>query len=147
MSQEKILDSQSLIIPSAQVRLRVNLYPTKTTSKEFLVTGRPSSRPQLYYNVPVPGERPLIGGHFFMESVNKALVQRTFGLLELEARTSNTKEAQMDRYGPDFAYKEFMVMPSVFAAASFTVVFFIGLLLVAFPPVWNRRLCTLDDLC
>jgi len=80
-----------------------------------------------------------------MEPVNKALVQRTFGLLELEARMSNTKEAQMDRYGPDFAYKEFMVLPSVFAAASVTVVFFIGLLFVGFvPPVWNRCQCTLD---
>jgi len=82
-----------------------------------------------------------------MEPINKALVQRTFGLLELEARTSNTKEAQMDRYGPDFAYKEFIVMPSVFAAALFTVVSFIGLLLLEFvPPVWNWCQCTLDGL-
>lgn len=66
-----------------------------------------------------------------MEPVNKALVQRTFGLLEYEARISNSKEAQLARYGPDFVYDEFLGMSNVFQAVSFTVVFLTGFFLVA----------------
>ncbi|KAJ3573700.1 hypothetical protein NP233_g2257 [Leucocoprinus birnbaumii] len=96
------------------------------------VAGPKPPRPQLYYNLPVPGSRPFKGAFFFMEPTNKALVQRTFGLLELEARTSNSKEAQLGRYGPEFVYDEFMVMPGVISAVSFTVVFLTGFLALAF---------------
>jgi hypothetical protein len=66
-----------------------------------------------------------------MEPTNKALVQRTFGLLELEARTSNSKEAHLERYGPDFVYDEFMVMPGIFSAVSSTVILMTGFLVLA----------------
>lgn len=64
-----------------------------------------------------------------MEPTNKALVQRSFGLLELQARTSKSKEAQLARYGPDFAYDEFLGMPNAFAAVSYTLVYMTGLML------------------
>jgi len=80
----------------------------------------------------------MIGAYFFMERANKALVQRTFGLLELEARTSNAKEAQMDRYGPEFVYKEFMVAPGVVSVALVTMASLAGLFLLTFVwPVWD----------
>jgi hypothetical protein len=88
----------------------------------------------------VPGDRSLIGAFFIMGPVNKALVQRTFGLLEHEARISNSKEAQLARYGPDFVYDEFLAMPGVFSAVSLTVALMTGFMLLAFvQPV--RVLC------
>ncbi|KAF5363351.1 hypothetical protein D9756_000263 [Leucocoprinus leucothites] len=105
------------------------------------VAGRRPPRPQLYYKQPVPGASPLTGAYFLMGSCNKALVQRTFGLLELEARTSNAKEARLGRYGPDFVYDEFMVMPGVVSAVTFTAAFVTGFLLIAFvqPVRWLAK--------
>ena len=44
-------------------------------------------RPQfrLFYDLHIPGEHPTIGSFFFMQPTNRALVQRSFGLLELQA--------------------------------------------------------------
>lgn len=105
----------------------------------FIVTGPKPPGVSLYYSLPIPGARPLIGSFFFMKPANKALVQRTFGLLELEARTSNLKEVKLARYGPGFTYDEFLVMPSVFRAVSFSLIFMTGFLLVAFV----KPVCTL----
>lgn len=116
------------ISPSTFTQLHLSLCIYNWT----LVAGRRPPRTPLYYKVPIPGARPLIGAYFFMEPANKALVQRTFGLLELEAQTSKSKEAQLARYGPDFVYDEFLTMPNAFAAVSFTFVFMTGFLLVAF---------------
>ncbi|KXN89437.1 hypothetical protein AN958_05599 [Leucoagaricus sp. SymC.cos] len=107
-------------------------FPPLSTYHKVSVAGHRPPSPQLYYKLPVPGARPLIGAYFFMESANKALVQRTFGLLELDARTSNSKEAQLGRYGPDFVYEEFMVLPNVFTAVLYTLVFMAGFLILAF---------------
>ncbi len=109
----------------------------------FVVVGPRLSRIPLYYSLPIPGAQPLIGAFYFMEPANKALVQRTFGLLELEARTSNSKESKLARYGSSFTYDEFLVMPSVFRAVSFTLIFVTGFFLVAF--VKPVRMCV--DLC
>lgn len=103
------------------------------------VVGHPSPRLRLYYKLLVPGTIPskLKGAYFFMSPVNKAMVQRTFGLLELEARTSNTKEIQSGRYGPAFVYEEFMIMSGTVPAILFTMVFVAGvLLLVVLQPVY-----------
>ncbi|KAJ3573696.1 hypothetical protein NP233_g2261 [Leucocoprinus birnbaumii] len=97
------------------------------------VAGRRSPKMQLYYSLPIPGARPITGAFFVMMPVNKALVQRTFGLLELEARTSgsSSKEAQLDRYGPDFVYDEFMVTPNVVSAVFITLAVVTVFLLIA----------------
>ncbi|KAF9445482.1 hypothetical protein P691DRAFT_777529 [Macrolepiota fuliginosa MF-IS2] len=96
------------------------------------IKGPPVPRVPLYYRLPVPGARPLIGAFFFMKPTNQALVQRTFGLLEYEARISNSKETQLSRYGPDFVYDEFLTMSSVFGAVSFTLLFGTVFFLFAF---------------
>ncbi|KAG6832098.1 hypothetical protein H0H87_002926 [Tephrocybe sp. NHM501043] len=94
------------------------------------------------YEQSIPGEPPVPGSYFFMASTNKQVVQRTFGLLELQAITaagSSTeviKVARRQRYGPSFAYDEFVAMPSRFAAATFSTVFAIGFgLVVLFSPL------------
>lgn len=84
----------------------------------------------------MPGAQPLIGGFFMMGPTNKAVVQRSFGLLELKARTTQSKEAQLARYGPDFAYDEFLAMPNTFAAVSYTLIYMTGFMLfLTLPPV------------
>lgn len=40
------------------------------------------------YNLVVPGAKTLVGGHWIMASSNKAVVERTFGLLEVQGLTS-----------------------------------------------------------
>ncbi|KAF9012631.1 Saccharopine dehydrogenase-domain-containing protein [Cyathus striatus] len=82
------------------------------------VIGVKPPKPQFVYTLPIPGARPLIGGFFFMQPVNKHLVQRTWGLLELEAKnksltnSSSKSSSQLPRYGPEFCYDEFVVLPS-----------------------------------
>ncbi|KAF8870481.1 Saccharopine dehydrogenase-domain-containing protein [Infundibulicybe gibba] len=82
--------------------------------------------------------RTLQGALFFMRPVNKALVDRTWGLKELAARdgTEATDESKQARYGPAFRYDEFMVMSSRPVAALFVSAFLLVLGLVAYvPPV------------
>ena len=50
------------------------------------VKGRSLPLAQLVYNLRIPRERPIIGGFFFMKPVNQKLIERTFGLLEMQAR-------------------------------------------------------------
>ena len=49
--------------------------------------GGPPFPMQLLYNLPIPGMKPLIGGFFIMGAGNTAVVQRSYGLLELHANT------------------------------------------------------------
>ena len=116
------------------------------------------TRPQfrLFYDLHIPGERPTIGAFYFMQPSNRALVQRTFGLLELQALEgmltfclrcyisadpstnednqshSSTSLAQKERYGPTFAYDEFLVMRSKTSGFFFTLSFVIGLAMMAY---------------
>ncbi len=76
-----------------------------------------------------------------MDPTNKALVPRMFGLLGLEARTSNSKEAKQARYGPSFPCDEFLVVLSVFRAVSLMLIFVTGPFLVAFVKKKSMRLC------
>lgn len=82
------------------------------------VVGRIRPRFQLFYHFSIPGERPTAGWFLPMQPINRALVQRTFGLLELQAldesNRSNTpmRLATKERYGPTFAYDEFLAMRS-----------------------------------
>jgi len=98
------------------------------------------TRPQfrLFYDLHIPGERPTLGSFFFMQPTNRSLVQRTFGLLELQALEENNRShsstslAQKERYGPTFAYDEFFVMRSKTSSFFLTVSFVIGLALMAY---------------
>ncbi|KAG6827628.1 hypothetical protein H0H92_011031 [Tricholoma furcatifolium] len=92
------------------------------------------------YDQSIPGEPTTTGSFFFMGPGNKQLVQRTFGLLELQARAEALQPGTpeevkrtvlRERYGPSFAYDEFMIMPSRLTAAIFSIGFALGFSLVA----------------
>jgi hypothetical protein len=78
-----------------------------------------------------------------MQPTNRAIVQRTAGLFELEAimhegalfflwdlrsllRLPDRKEAHLQRYGSNFSYDEFLVMPSKLVSTLVTTAFVIG---------------------
>lgn len=122
----------------------------------FLVQGLPSSPPRLLYTLPLSS--PVLSGtFFFMTPTNRAVVQRTWGLHELDARrmiartynniNSNDSahasgnqsllaERQRRTYGRQFKYDEFLVMSSAVSAVAFGVAFALGAMALAFiPPV------------
>lgn len=96
------------------------------------VEGLPSPRPRLVYTLPVLS--PTVRGTFFpMVGVNRAVLQRTWGLHELEARRQSTHadtNAQAERkrltYGREFKYDEFIVMPNVAVGVMIAIAFAIG---------------------
>lgn len=70
-----------------------------------------------------------------MGNIDRAVVERSWGLFEYNAITSKSKEAERARYGPDFTYEEFWVMPTKVQAymLSFGLVFSVMCLMI--PPV------------
>ncbi|KAG5731966.1 NAD-dependent deacetylase sirtuin-5, partial [Termitomyces sp. T112] len=94
---------------------------------------------RLLYEQVIPGETSVPGSFFLMAPGNTKLVQRTFGLLELQTITATqsgssaeaTKIARRERYGSSFAYEEFLIMSSRFSAIAFSTMFMTGFLLLA----------------
>ncbi|KAG6847861.1 hypothetical protein H0H93_005463 [Arthromyces matolae] len=88
------------------------------------VKGESSPHFRFLYEDTIPGEAPTRGSFFVMAPANKRLVQRTFGLLELQAITASqpglsaqaSQLARRERYGPSFAYDEFLVQRSRYSA-------------------------------
>ncbi|KAF8886011.1 hypothetical protein BD779DRAFT_1532051 [Infundibulicybe gibba] len=97
-----------------------------------------------YYLSPGPtlsAHKILVGGFFFMQPTNRAVVHRTWGLLELYAREGKNADASM-RYGPKFVYDEFLVKPTLGAAIAYVTSLVIGLGLLVFAPPfrwWVKR--------
>ncbi|KAF8963594.1 Saccharopine dehydrogenase-domain-containing protein [Flammula alnicola] len=91
---------------------------------------RPTFR--FLYNLPIPNAKTLKGAIFFMASLNRAIVQRTFGLLELEARTS---PCHLLSYGSTFCYDEFMVTSGTVSALLFTAVLVVGYSMMLVKPI------------
>lgn len=103
------------------------------------VKGLKYPNPKLLYSLPI---RNIVGSVFVMAAGNKALVQRSWGLQELEARTLASNggaklEAQKRlTYGPHLRYDEFLAMPNRFFAAAFSFVLALTMgALVAVKPV------------
>ncbi|KAF8661486.1 hypothetical protein AX16_001323 [Volvariella volvacea WC 439] len=104
------------------------------------VKGWSSSKRRLIYKLFAPGSQPLIGAYFFMRPVNKAIIERTFGLLQLadiERRQSGRQATNVQKpYGLTFKYDEFAVMPSLTRAIIFLSTFIVSIALFAWvPPV------------
>jgi short subunit dehydrogenase-like uncharacterized protein len=116
------------------------------------VQGLPSPHHRLLYTLPLSS--PAVHGAFyFMTPTNRAVVQRTWGLHELDARrtalrmNNNTSasaseiqslvaEKQRWTYGRQFKYDEFLVMSNAVSAIAFGVVFALGAMALVFiPPV------------
>ncbi|EAU91742.1 saccharopine dehydrogenase [Coprinopsis cinerea okayama7 len=108
------------------------------------IKGTPLPFPKLVYSLPIPGGNPIVGSFFVMRPSNAAIVHRTAGLIELQARTARSKlhqdpKLEIQRYGTSFAYDEFLAGPSKFSAFFSSISLIFGLLLVRlFKPL--RRL-------
>ncbi|KIY65015.1 hypothetical protein CYLTODRAFT_492651 [Cylindrobasidium torrendii FP15055 ss-10] len=81
------------------------------------VAGAPDAPFPLINSVNVPGtSQTFVGGRFIMSGVNRAIVQRSYGLLELQHTLSHSKASERARYGTQFTYSEFHIMPTRFKA-------------------------------
>ncbi|KAF8190797.1 Saccharopine dehydrogenase-domain-containing protein [Pholiota molesta] len=121
-------------------------YLDKTPKRIMKEAGRPYStspiigvRPafRFLYDLPVPNAKTLNGAIFFMAQSNRAIVQRTFGLFELQKQEKKDKESAVLSYGPQFVYDEFMVTPGPVSAMLFTVALFVGFGMLLFKPIRN----------
>ncbi|KAJ7672071.1 Saccharopine dehydrogenase-domain-containing protein [Mycena rosella] len=86
--------------------------------------GTPSPRSPLIYRLFLPDTRKtLIGAYFFMQPPNRAVVHRSWGLLEAEA----AGDARAPRYGPVFKYDEFLVTGGAVRSVLLTLAMALGL--------------------
>ncbi|KAK7057760.1 Sacchrp-dh-NADP domain-containing protein [Favolaschia claudopus] len=86
--------------------------------------GKPPPRRPLIYRLFVPDIRKtIIGATYFMAHPDRSVVQRSWGLLELEAAENKSQI----HYGPAFQYDEFMVTGGTVRAVILTVGMAIGL--------------------
>jgi hypothetical protein len=114
------------------------------------VEGLPSPRQRLLYTLPLSS--PRVRGSFFLPiGINRAVIQRTWGLHELEARRLSTKPSanatdnhdaleasKRLTYGRQFKYEEFIVMPNAAVGFLVSIALAIGLASLTFmPPVGN----------
>ncbi|KAK0212332.1 Saccharopine dehydrogenase-domain-containing protein [Desarmillaria ectypa] len=90
------------------------------------IVGVPQKQPfKLVRKLHIPfSDETLVGGQWFMSNVDRAIVQRTWGLLEydaiqarLEGDLERSEAAEKARYGPQFTYDELSIRPNVVVAA------------------------------
>ncbi|KAJ3815982.1 Saccharopine dehydrogenase-domain-containing protein [Lentinula aff. lateritia] len=99
------------------------------------VEGKPSPPPRLKYSMSLPSTREaVVGGYFMMSSANRAIVQRSWGLLEWDSLTTKSIESRKQRYGP-MVYEEFMRQKSTFSSVLLTLTLLVGFSLMTLSPV------------
>ncbi|KAJ6593216.1 Saccharopine dehydrogenase-domain-containing protein [Mycena capillaripes] len=98
----------------------------RVTGQEYSISpsvGTPSPRRPLIYRLFLPDTgRTLTGGMYFMGATDRALVQRSWGLLEAEAAQDKTHL----HYGPAFKYDEFFITGGAVRAVLMTLGMAIG---------------------
>ncbi|KAI6043480.1 Saccharopine dehydrogenase-domain-containing protein [Pisolithus marmoratus] len=106
------------------------------------VKGVPGPRPRAFYALPI--DPPLRGVLYLMSTINKQVVQRSWGLFELATRSPelvfppgslDAQDVSGLSYGPSFKYDEFMVLASRLQAI-LVVVFLatVAFAMATFPP-------------
>lgn len=116
------------------------------------VPGKMWPLPQLAYSLTDPESgKKTVGGLFPLSPLNRALVRRSWGLLEQKAKTDAGKKIRVLRstcihskwavgpkvstYGPNFKYDEFVKLPSRFYGVLFTLSIALFMTAVTIPPV------------
>jgi len=109
----------------------------------------------LLYSLPVPSSKTIKGAIFVMGAGNRALVQRTFGLLEIRrgGKTSahlkalsffsffhtiipsDDKKHRLQSYGPDFCYDEFQATSGTLSAVLLATAIVVGFNMLFIKPV------------
>lgn len=105
------------------------------------VAGVPDTRNPLVTSVTVPGtSQTFIGGRFIMAGVNRGIIQRSYGLLEQQHTLSPSKASERARYGPEFVYNEFHIMPTRYKAFMHSLTLILMTLAFSIGPVWHTSL-------
>ncbi|KAI0031986.1 Saccharopine dehydrogenase-domain-containing protein [Vararia minispora EC-137] len=104
---------------------------------EYLRSERSYPSFRLLYSLPAPMSF-IKGGIFLMSAVNRAVVERTWGLHQFQFITSSPVPARDPAlaYGPRFRYEEFEIRRSTFSALLLSISFALtSLSLMFLPPV------------
>lgn len=102
--------------------------------------GRGLPYPKFVYNLPIPGQRSIVGSLWVMRGSNCAVVHRTAGLLQLRARNAVAEQRpdqdllEKQTYGPSFVYDEFLAAKSKFSALISSVSLIVSFMLLLFKP-------------
>jgi len=108
------------------------------------VSGKPYPSPRLVYRMTLPSTlETIVGGYFVMSSPNKAIVQRSWGLLEYEALATKSASAKKERYGSSMVYDEFLRQKSTFSSALLTLTVLVVFSVLKFLPPARRLFATL----
>jgi len=100
------------------------------------VSGKPTPSPRLVYRMTLPSTLDVVvGGYFLMSTSNKAIIQRSWGLLEYEALTTKSDKAQTERYGSSMVYEEFLRRRNTFSSALLSLAILVAFSLFKLPPV------------
>lgn len=97
------------------------------------VRGVPSPSLRLVYKLPF-SDPPIYGGISAVAESNRQLVQRTWGLHELQKYRAapQSNEDKLRSYGSQFKYEEFAVMPGVFSSVLLSVTLGVFVLAASF---------------
>ncbi|KAF7350915.1 Sacchrp-dh-NADP domain-containing protein [Mycena sanguinolenta] len=107
----------------------------RASHKEYSLSpsiGVLAPRRPLVHRLFVPDtSKTLIGSLFFMTQPDRLIVQRSWGLFEVEA----AQDKSSVRYGPTFKYDEFLITGSALSAVLLTLSLVIGLRCMLIPPL------------
>ena len=106
---------------------------TRPFASSPIVGPKPFPKPQLIYNLSIPGFTSYIGSFFPMSSPNISVVQRSYGLLELDHIENPT--SPNFHYGSKFTYDEFLKVQSRLTAFLYSSTIFTCMILLFFKPV------------
>ena len=97
---------------------------------------KPHPKLRLVYDLTVPGLKPYTGSFSPMSTPNRAVVQRSYGLLELDHLENPDKENPKFHYGSKFTYDEFLQVPNRLVAFLYSsTIFTVMTCLLLFNPV------------
>jgi short subunit dehydrogenase-like uncharacterized protein len=113
--------------------LRLSIIPFASSP---IVGPKPHPKPRLLYKLTVPGLKSYTGAFSPMSTPNTAVVQRSYGLLELcHLENPNNSKNPRFHYGPKFTYDEFLQTPNRFIALLYSSAVFTFMACLLFKPV------------
>jgi short subunit dehydrogenase-like uncharacterized protein len=112
-----------------------NLRALSTTpfSSSPILGPEPYPKFRFIYKLAVPGLRTYMGAYFPMSTVNTPVVQRSYGLLELD-HLQNPSKSKV-HYGSKFTYDEFLQVPNPLWALLYSSALFTFMVCLLFKPV------------
>jgi hypothetical protein len=126
--------SQRVLSPGRTFYHFVNVKEPECIS--FLTVRGRTQPPSLFYNL-TPHSPPITGAFFLMRGANTAIVDRTWGLHEVQVRQRDQAPEHLKRlaYGPNFVYDEFIITNNAFFSLLINIATAVITFCLLMPPV------------